>query len=94
MEGERTGTKKGPAPGSPAARRGGNAVRAKYGVDFYAQIGKLGGDAVKQAKGADFYSQIGHKGGETTKRNHGPEYYVEIGRKGGHRRHVDKSAEG
>jgi general stress protein YciG len=87
-----TGAKKGPAPGTPAAKHGGNAVRAKYGVDFYAQIGKLGGDAIKQAKGVDFYAQIGHKGGESTKRNHGPEYYVEIGRKGGQRRSEDKKS--
>jgi uncharacterized protein len=76
-------TRKGPRPGTPEARRGGEAVKEKYGVDWYSQIGKMGGEFVKQERGTEFYAQIGKKGGEMTKRAHGSRFYAEIGRKGG-----------
>jgi general stress protein YciG len=81
------GKRRGPAPGSEQARRGGDRVREKYGVDFYSRIGKQGGDAVKQKRGSSFYSEIGHKGGATTASKHGPEFYSRIGKKGGERGH-------
>jgi len=46
-----------------AGKRGGEAVKAKYGSDYYKQIGKLGGDRTKAKYGDDFYSEIGKKGG-------------------------------
>ncbi|HLQ31080.1 MAG TPA: hypothetical protein VK457_00185 [Chloroflexota bacterium] len=75
--------KRGPQPGTPQARHGGEAVKQKYGAKFYSQIGKKGGEAVKLEKGPEFYAQIGKKGGEATKRSHGSKFYAEIGRKGG-----------
>jgi hypothetical protein len=37
------GRKRGPKPGSENARRGGQAVVAKYGALFFRAIGKRGG---------------------------------------------------
>ena len=47
-----------------AGRKGGEAVKRKYGSSFYRQIGKKGGDIVKQERGSDFYAEIGRRGGE------------------------------
>ncbi len=77
------GRKRGPKPGTEAARRGGRAVSARYGHDFYARIGKKGGETVRREHGPDFYVQIGKKGGDSTKRNQGSEFYARIGKKGG-----------
>ncbi|HEX2172417.1 MAG TPA: hypothetical protein VHL09_08225, partial [Dehalococcoidia bacterium] len=54
-----------------AGRRGGEAVRSKYGRDFYARIGRLGGQTVAQEKSPEFYSVIGHKGGRAVRSKHG-----------------------
>ena len=55
--------KRGPEPGSEKAKRGGQAVREKYGADFYRQIGQKGGQSVKAQRGSTFYAEIGRKGG-------------------------------
>ena len=47
-----------------AGRKGGEAVKKKYGPNFYRQIGKKGGETVKQERGPEFYSEIGRRGGE------------------------------
>ena len=73
----------GPRPGTENARRGGMAVRDKYGPDFYAAIGKKGGSVVRQKHGAEFYAAIGKKGGEATRNAHGGQHYSRIGRMGG-----------
>jgi general stress protein YciG len=65
------------------AKHGGQAVRDKYGLDFFAQIGKRGGQTVKERRGPEFYAQIGRRGGESTKQKYGSDFYSEIGRKGG-----------
>lgn len=75
-------SKRGPDAGSEKAKRGGQAVRDKYGSDFYSRIGKKGGETVKQ-RGPDFYAEIGRKGGEATKRSLGVEFYSRIGKAGG-----------
>ena len=62
-------------------RNGGRAVREKYGVEFFREIGSKGGNSLKE-RGAD-YVQLGRLGGEVTKARHGSEHYSEIGRKGG-----------
>ena len=36
--------KRGPQPGSQKAKHGGQAVREKYGPEFYSKIGKKGGE--------------------------------------------------
>ena len=47
-----------------AGRKGGEAVKRKYGADFYREIGKKGGETVKQERGSQFYAEIGRRGGE------------------------------
>lgn len=66
---------------SEAGRRGGNEVKKRYGVAFYAKIGQLGGEAIAKVPG--HHGRIGKLGGEAVKAKRGAEYYAEIGRKGG-----------
>jgi general stress protein YciG len=66
-----------------AGRKGGQAVRDKYGPGFYEAIGKKGGEAVKAERGHAFYEEIGKKGGEAVKAERGHAFYEEIGKKGG-----------
>ncbi|OFX16966.1 MAG: hypothetical protein A2Z18_00485 [Armatimonadetes bacterium RBG_16_58_9] len=47
-----------------AGRKGGEAVKRKYGPDFYREIGKKGGETVKQERSSEFYAEIGRRGGE------------------------------
>lgn len=47
-----------------AGRKGGEAVKRKYGPEFYREIGKKGGETVKQERGSEFYAEIGRRGGE------------------------------
>lgn len=47
-----------------AGRKGGEAVKRKYGPQFYREIGKKGGDTVKMERGSEFYAEIGRRGGE------------------------------
>jgi uncharacterized protein len=61
---------------------GGNTVKAKYGPDFFREIGRKGGQTIKN-RGVDYLREIGRQGGEATKIRHGSTYYSEIGRKGG-----------
>ncbi len=82
--------KRGPEPGSEKARHGGQAVREKYGPDFYRQIGQKGGQSVKAQRGSAFYAEIGRKGGEATRAHHGPDFYARIGKAGGEKGHRGK----
>jgi general stress protein YciG len=66
-----------------AGKRGGDAVRAKYGASFYEEIGRKGGEVTKERHGAEFYENIGQKGGNAVKDKYGPGFYEEIGHKGG-----------
>ena len=66
-----------------AGRRGGEAVRDKYGPEFYTEIGQKGGEAVRDKYGPEFYTEIGKKGGEARREQLGSEGYAEIGKKGG-----------
>ena len=47
-----------------AGRKGGEAVKRKYGPQFYREIGKKGGETVKAERGSEFYAEIGRRGGE------------------------------
>lgn len=75
--------RRGPRAGTESARRGGMAVREKYGQEFFAQIGSKGGKSVSARRGSDFYSGIGQKGGARTRERLGIEHYERIGRMGG-----------
>ena len=75
--------RRGPRAGSENARRGGVAVREKYGVDFFAEIGSKGGKTVRERRGPEFYANIGRMGGQTTRETLGLSHYERIGRLGG-----------
>jgi general stress protein YciG len=66
-----------------AGRKGGESVKAEYGIEFYQTIGEKGGESVKQKYGVDFYREIGGKGGGVVKEKYGPKFYREIGKRGG-----------
>ena len=53
-----------PMTTSEAGRKGGTAVRDKYGPDYYQRIGKKGGTALKEKRGSDYYRDIAKKGGK------------------------------
>lgn len=75
--------RRGPRAGSENARRGGMAVREKYGAEFFARIGSKGGKTVRERRGPDFYANIGRMGGQTTRDTLGVDHYERIGRLGG-----------
>lgn len=79
--------RRGPHAGSENARRGGTAVRDKYGREHFATIGAKGGRMARDQNGADFYATIGRLGGLATRDAHGIEHYERIGRMGGLRLH-------
>lgn len=87
-----TGAKRGPKPGTEAAKRGGSAVVAKYGREFFSTIGKKGGAEVAK-RGSEWYAEIGRKGGQTTKRTQGPGFYERIGHIGGSANSKSKASE-
>ena len=53
-----------PMTTSEAGRKGGTAVRDKYGEDYYRRIGKIGGTTLKEQRGSDYYRDIAKKGGK------------------------------
>jgi len=57
-------SKRGPIAGTEQAMRGGQAMRDRYGPDFYRTIGKKGGAAQSARIGPEGYRAIGQKGGE------------------------------
>lgn len=83
MEPEQPKRRRGPRAGSANARRGGMAVREKYGLEFFTQIGAKGGRTIRERRGPDFYASIGRIGGLATRERFGIEHYVRIGRMGG-----------
>lgn len=82
--------RRGHRPGLPAdaekAKHGGQAVRDKYGCEYYRELGRKGGATVRQKHGAAHFARIGQKGGEQTKARYGAEYYTRIGKRGGEAR--------
>jgi uncharacterized protein len=82
-EPEQPKRRRGPRAGSENARRGGIAVREKYGSAHFAQIGAKGGRMARERHGGEFYATIGRRGGNTTRDTLGVEHYQRIGRMGG-----------
>ncbi len=68
-----------------AGKKGGDAVRDRYGPGFYEEIGRKGGEATRARHGASFYESIGKKGGRVVKEKYGADFYEKIGHKGGQR---------
>lgn len=82
--------KRGAQAGSDEARRGGQAVLERYGVDFYRTIGRKGGTKVRGERGLGFYREMGKRGGAATSRQMGPDFYSRIGKKGAQARKVKR----
>ncbi len=77
-------TKGQPARDKTEHAKGGEAVKAKYGSDFFREIGRKGGQTIRN-RGVEYLREIGRAGGESTKARHGTSHYAEIGRIGGQR---------
>jgi len=60
---QRGGFAANPELAAEAGRRGGEAVKEKYGPSFYREIGKKGGDRVKELYGSEYYAERGRRGG-------------------------------
>jgi hypothetical protein len=85
---------RGPLPGTESARKGGLALRVRYGEAHFARMEAKGGQRVRDERGPAFYAQIGRLGGSATRDRHGLEYYSRIGRQGGLRRGTGKRTRG
>lgn len=72
----------GPSPDTDAAKRGGQAARAKYDLEYYRTIGKKGGTVVRERRGREYYAHIGRMGGAQTKARYGAEHFARIGKRG------------
>ncbi len=83
--------RRGPKPGTEAAKRGGWATRDKCGTEHYRRIGAKGGSTVLNQRGLEFYREIGRRGGESTRGKLGTEHYARIGRIGGKRKRKRES---
>ncbi len=64
---------------SEAGRRGGSAVRDKYGEEYYRRIGKKGGAALKEKRGNEYYRTIAQKGGQANVSKYGSDHFSEMG---------------
>lgn len=82
-------SEKGKGPGEvtcrEAGRRGGAAVRKKYGKEYFQEIGKRGGSQTAQSRPEGHFQEIGKTGGERTLARYGREHYQALGKKGGKR---------
>lgn len=73
--------KPGAVPGSEAAKRGSQAVRERYGPDYYRRLGLQGAESMRQKYGRDYYTRIGLLGGKVTKAKYaGTDHYQQIGK--------------
>jgi len=59
--------KGGSIPGTPQAKHGGEAVKAKYGTEYYSRLGKKGGLVTSERHGSEHFVRIGTKGGNAGK---------------------------
>jgi general stress protein YciG len=66
-----------------AGRRGGTALKAKYGSEHFRKLGAKGGKTTRERFGHEHFVEIGAKGGAARLKEEGVEYYAEIGAIGG-----------
>lgn len=50
--------------GKRGGDKGGQTTKARYGSEYYREIGRRGGEAVRASRGPEFYEEIGRKGGQ------------------------------
>ena len=70
-----------PISTTEADRKGGSAVRNKYGEDYYRRIGKKGGTVLKEKRGTEYYRTIAKKGGNANMAKNGIDHFSEMGKK-------------
>ncbi len=75
--------KRGPAPGSESAKRGGAATKAKYGSEHFRKLGQAGGKRTVEVLGPAGLSEAGKKGGKAVLDKYGLEHLHEIASRGG-----------
>jgi hypothetical protein len=71
----------GPRPGSPGAKRCGQALRQRYDHADWVQFGQLGGVVNKLVHGTEGLAAAGRKGGAALLADRGPEYFAELGQR-------------
>jgi general stress protein YciG len=76
-----------------SGRKGGAALKEKYGPDYFIDLGRVGGAALRAQRGLGYFSAIGKKGGAVMAAR-GREYYRMIGKKGGLAPHRNRTAGG
>jgi hypothetical protein len=79
---------KGPKPGSEEAKRGGRAVREKYGLTHYQRMGQIGSAQLKDRRGPDYFRELGRRGGKATHERYGADHFGRIGAVGAYHRHA------
>src|SRR5260370_40013356 len=67
---------------SEAGRKGGKAVRDKYGEDYYRRIGQIGGTTLKEKRGSDYYRTIAKKDRRANVDKYGAEHFAAMGIQG------------
>ena len=72
-----------PMSTTEAGRKGGSAVRNKYGEDYFRRIGKKGGTVLKEKRGTQYYRTIAKKDGNANMAKNGIDHFSEMGKKGG-----------
>lgn len=68
-----------------AGKKGGDAIKKKYGSEFFSKIGKKGGKSLRSRVAVEdpsFYVRIGKAGGDAVKEKHDPAYFSRLGQMG------------
>jgi hypothetical protein len=73
--------KPGPRPGSPGAKRCGQALRQRYDHANRVAFGQLGGGVNKMVHCTEGLAAAGRKGGAALLAEYGREHFVELGRR-------------
>lgn len=68
--------------------RGGEALRDRYGSDYFRELGRKGGKALQAAHGSEHMREIGRKGGKQTRSSHDGAYYSTLARRGARARNA------
>jgi hypothetical protein len=71
----------GSRPGSPGAKRCGQALRQRYDRTDFVLFGQLGGVVNKMMHGSEGLAAAGRKGGAALLADRGSAYFVELGRR-------------
>lgn len=70
--------KRGPRPGSEAAKRGGQALMAKHGREHMRAMGKAGSAKLLRERGREHMAEIGARGGHALVEHYGREHMADV----------------